>query len=630
LAALLFNIIMGKLELILFFLFNAGIISLSAASSSMDNYDVKFYWLDIEASDTTTFISGSVTILVEITGSPSDELTFELVNDYTVDSVLAGGEKAEFIHQDDELVVGTGKEYTIATLVSIQIFYSGSADAADANPGIYNKPSYQLGRNVTFTLSEPYYSKKWFPCKQVITDKADSVYVFVTTESGLKAGSNGILASTVALPGNKVRYEWKSRYPIAYYLISIAVADYYDYSFYMDINGSEDSLLIQNYIYNTTGFLEENKVTIDKTENLINLFSEKYGPYPFREEKYGHCIAPMGGGMEHQTMTTLGFFSFDLVAHELSHQWFGDNVTCATWQDIWINEGFASYSEYIANEYLISPDKANLWMYDAHEHVKTESGGSIYIPASDIDNYRRIFDNRLSYKKGAAIIHMIRHELQNDTLFFEVLREFQSSYSDSVATGLDFKLLLEEKTGRDFTDFFNQWYFGEGFPMLSVNWNYANDTLTINTLQTTSSALTPLFNALVEYRISTDRGDTTIFIRQQSNYEQYKIYMNRKVTDLKADPDRWLLMDIDVRDHLDQENKYVITPNTVRSRLIIEFKRPVEEYRIYITDTSGRIIENFESNSQYYLLDVNSLSRGLYFIMIKENGNFYSSKFIKM
>jgi aminopeptidase N len=616
--------------LILFYLFNAGIISLSANSSSMDNYDVKFYRLDIEASDTTTFISGSATILVEITGSPSDELTLELVNDYTVDSVLADSEKAEFIHQDDELTVSTGKDYTTGTLVSIQVFYSGSADAADDNPGIYNKPSYQLGRNVTYTISEPYYSKKWFPCKQVITDKADSVYVFVTTESGLKAGSNGILTSTVTLPGNKVRYEWKSRYPIAYYLISIAVADYYDYSFYMDINGSGDSLLIQNYIYNTPGFLETNKVTIDKTEDLINLFSGKYGPYPFREEKYGHSIAPMGGGMEHQTMTTLGFFSFELVAHELAHQWFGNNVTCATWQDIWINEGFASYSEYIANEYLISPDKARLWMYDAHEYVKTEPDGAIYIPAGDIGNHRRIFDNRLSYKKGASIIHMIRHELQNDSLFFEVLRDFQYFFSDSVATGLDFKMLLEQKTGRDFTDFFNQWYFGEGFPMLNVNWNYANDTLTINTFQTTSSAVTPLFNTLVEYRISTSLGDTSVFIRQQSNYDQYKIYINRNVTDLKADPDKWLLMDVNVRDHIDQENKYVISPNPVKNKLMIEFKSPVEEYRIYITDTSGRIIENFESSSQYYLLDVRSLSSGLYFILIKENSNFYSSKFIKL
>ncbi len=621
---------MKILALIIFFLFNAGIISLSGNSPEMDNYDVKFYRLDIEASDTTTFISGSATILIEITGSPSEELTFELVNDYTVDSVLADGEKAEFIHHDDELTVSTGKEYTIGTLVSIQVFYSGSADAADANPGIYNKLSYQLGSNVTYTISEPYYSKKWFPCKQVITDKADSVYVFVTTESGLKAGSNGILTSTVTLPGNKVRHEWKSRYPIAYYLISIAVADYYDYSFYMDINGSGDSLLIQNYIYNTPGFLEENKVTIDKTEDLINLFSGKYGPYPFREEKYGHCIVPIGGGMEHQTMTTLGFFSFELVAHELAHQWFGNNVTCATWQDIWINEGFASYSEYIANEYLISPDKAKLWMYDAHEYIKIEPGGTIYIPAGDIGNHRRIFDNRLSYKKGAAIIHMIRHELQNDSLFFEVLTDFQSSFSGSVATGLDFKMLLEEKTGRDFTDFFNQWYFGEGYPMLSVNWNYANDTLTINTFQITSSAVTPLFNTLVEYRISSALGDTSVFIRQQSNYEQYKIYINRKVTDLKADPDRWLLMDIDVRDHLDRENKYVIAPNPVRSKLMIEFKSPVEHYRIYIADTSGRIIENFESSSQYYLLDVDSLSRGLYFILIKENGNFYSSKFIKI
>jgi aminopeptidase N len=630
LAVILFNIIMKLLLLILLFLFNTDRISSSANSFSTDNYDVKFYGLDIEVSDTTTFISGSATILIEITGSPSDEFAFELVNDYTVDSVLADGERVEFIHNNDELTISAGRDYSINTLVSLQVFYSGLADATDPNPGIYNKLSYQLGRNVTYTISEPYYSKKWFPCKQVITDKADSVYVFVTTATGLKAGSNGILTSTVTLPGNKVRYEWKSRYPIAYYLISIAVADYYDYSFYVSISGYEDSLLVQNYIYNTPDFLDDNKATIDETGDLINLFSDKYGPYPFREEKYGHCITPMGGGMEHQTMTTLGFFSFELVAHELAHQWFGNNVTCATWQDIWINEGFASYSEYIANEYLISPDKARLWMYDAHEYVKIEPGGTIYIPASDIVNHRRIFDNRLSYKKGAAIIHMIRHELRNDSLFFEVLKEFQSSFGDSVATGLDFKMILEEKTGIDFTDFFDQWYFGEGYPILSVNWSYDNDTLTIDAFQTTSSPVTPLFNSLVEYRISSNLGDTSVFIRQRSNYEQYKIYINSKVTDLKADPDSWLLMDKEVQNHLDRGKKYVIAPNPVENKLMIQFKSPVEEYRIYIADTLGRIIENFESSSQYYLLDVDSLSRGLYFILIKENGHLYSSKFIKM
>jgi aminopeptidase N len=596
----------------------------------MSNYDVKFYKLDLEVSDTSTYLSGSVSILVQVIKEPFNEFILELLDLYTIDSILVDGANTDFIHQNSEIIINSHKNHEINSLVNIQVFYSGSVNIESAYPGIYNKESIYLGKNITWTLSEPFYARNWFPCKQVLTDKADSVYVFATTDSNLKVGSNGILASAVSLPGNRVRYEWKSRYPIAYYLISITVGDYFDYSFRVKPEGSEDSILVQNYIYNNDDYLSLNKEDIDRTGDLIIFYSEKFGLYPFAQEKYGHTVVPMGGGMEHQTMTTLFNFSFELVAHELAHQWFGDNVTCASWQDIWINEGFASYSEYLANEFLISEDKAKLWMSEAHDLVLSEPDGSIYIPESDIENHRRIFDTRLSYKKGAAIIHMIRWEVQDDSLFFDILREFQSLYKDSVATGMDFKALLEKKTGKSFTAFFNQWYFGEGYPRLNVSWNVNNDTLTINSFQTASSPLTPLFNNLVEYKIVFIDGDTSIFLRQQSNYDQYKILVSKKVIDLKVDPEKWLLMDLNIQDYINIDRKYTIAPNPAREKLVIEFSRPVEDYKIYITDITGKIINNFESSEQYYQVDLDSLSKGLYFLLIKENNNIYSSKFIKI
>jgi aminopeptidase N len=183
----------------------------------MINYDVKFYKLDLEASDTSTYLSGSATVLVEAIG--------ELLDSYTVDSVLVDGVNSNFVHQNNEIVISSYKAHEINSLVNLQVFYSGSAESESAYTGIYNRESYHLGKNITWTLSEPFYARNWFPCKQELTDKADSVHVFVTTDSRLKAGSNGILTSTVPLPGDKVRYEWKSRYPIAYYLISIAVGE---------------------------------------------------------------------------------------------------------------------------------------------------------------------------------------------------------------------------------------------------------------------------------------------------------------------------------------------------------------------------------------------------------------------
>ncbi len=596
----------------------------------MSNYDVKFYKLDLEVSDTSTYLSGSVTVLVKVIEEPFNEFILELLDLYTVDSVLVNGINADFTHQNSEIVINSDKIHEVNSLVNIQVFYFGSVNSESSYPGIYNKEGYPLGKNITWTLSEPFYAKNWFPCKQVLTDKADSVYVFATTDSHLKVGSNGILSSTVSLPGNRVRYEWKSRYPIAYYLISICVGEYFDYSFRVKGESLKDSILVQNYLYNNEDYISQNKEDIDKTGDLLIFFSDKFGQYPFAEEKYGHTVAPIGGGMEHQTMTTLNNFTFNLVAHELAHQWFGNNVTCATWQDIWINEGFASYLEYLANEFLVSKDKAKLWMAEAHDFVISQPDGSVYIPARDAEAHQRIFDSRLSYKKGAAIIHMIRQEVQDDSLFFDILREFQSVYKDSVATGLDFKFVLEEKTNKDFTAFFNQWYFGEGHPTLNVTWNVHNDTLTINSFQTASTSSNPLFNNLTEYKISFIDSDTSLFFRQQSNYDQYKILINRKVIDLKVDPEKWLLMRVNVQNYYNIDKKYTIKPNPARDRLVIQFNQPIEDYKIYITDISGRIINNFESNEQYYQLDLDSLSKGLYFLLIKENNNIYSSKFIKI
>ncbi len=596
----------------------------------MDNYDVKFYKLDLEVTDSTTYISGSATVLVEVLETPFNEIVLELSDLMTVDSILVDEIIAVFIHQNDEIIISPASEYKVNSLVSIQIFYSGSGKNLARYSGIYNQYSLQLNKNITYTLSEPFYSKEWFPCKQVLTDKADSVYVFITTDSILKAGSNGILTSVANLPGNKIRYEWKSFYPVAYYLISLSVADYYDYSFYTKDEGSDDSILVQNYIYNKQEYINDNIESINKTGDLINLFSELFGPYPFASEKYGHCVVPMGGGMEHQTMTSLGNFSFGLVAHELAHQWFGNNVTCGSWHDIWINEGFASYSEYLANQYLVSQENADLWMLSAHDIVFMESLGSIYVPDELMNDPARIFNNRLSYKKGAAIIHMIRHELHNDSLFFDILKEFQSYYKDSVALGLDFKNLLEEKSGIDFTDFFNQWYFGEGYPELNVSWEYDDDTLSISTFQTTSSLMTPLFNTLTEYKIIFLKGDTSIFLRQKSNYDHYKLFMPHKVKSVEVDPDNWLLMKINLQNIFNIDKKYTIYPNPGGDKILIHFNVPDVKYEIYITDMLGKLVDKFESTRQVYEIYVDSLPEGLYFLLITEEGKLYSSKFVKI
>ncbi|MEX0986567.1 MAG: M1 family metallopeptidase, partial [Bacteroidales bacterium] len=428
----------------------------------LSRYDVKFYHLSLEVSNEHTRIEGYTSILTEATDN-IDTLVFQLIDEMTVTGVEVNGSAVpEYSHRDDVLYLPV-----IAVqgdLITTTIHYLGDANQ---DRGFFAGMTSSFDNTnqqwVTYTLSEPLNARDWFPVKQVLSDKADSVWVDIICDQNLMAGSNGLLTVVEELPENRHKFRWKSNYPIAYYLISIAVANYRDYSFNAALSENTDSVLVQNFIYDDDKYFLNWKDRIDKTGEMITLFSTLIDDYPFAREKYGHAVAPMGGGMEHQTMTTLSNFNFTLVAHELAHQWFGDNITCGTWQDIWINEGFASYLEYIALENLYNQDAADGWMENAMSAAFGKTG-SVYVPQEEAENVFRVFDYGLSYKKGAVLLHMIRYELNDDALFFDVLKSYTELYSDSVATAVDFREVLELKSGMDFTCFFDQWYYGTGYP----------------------------------------------------------------------------------------------------------------------------------------------------------------------
>ncbi len=290
----------------------------------MDKYDIYFVKLDIEISDQSTSVSGYVTIQAKVT-KELDTLLFDFSNYMTVDSVFIDNKKITVEHSDNIIEYIFNIPISVGEDIKAQIFYRGTPDPDGR--GVTNAYSQDWGKNVTWTLSESFHAYEWWPCKQVLSDKIDSAYIFLTCDDDCKAGSNGLLTSEVDLANNKKRFEWKTFYPINYYLISYAVSEYQDYSIYANPEGGAP-VLIQNYIYDGNDCLYYYKSDIDETINFIELFSDKFGLYPFANEKYGHCLAELGGGMEHQTMTTLGNFGYYLVSHELGHMWFGDYVTC--------------------------------------------------------------------------------------------------------------------------------------------------------------------------------------------------------------------------------------------------------------------------------------------------------------
>ena len=597
-------------------------------------YDIKYYHLDLEADNTSTFIKGSTEIGAVSVITSLNSFVVELIDELTVDSVLTGSTSLSFTHFNDLITVNMGYPVPAGEFFRVKIFYHGTVPEEGFFSGMTSDIDIDWGNSVTWTLSEPFNAKDWFPCKQDLKDKADSVMIDITVPENLMAGSNGRLINTVPVEGGKTRYEWRSYYPTDYYLISIAVADYQDYSIYAHPAGLDDSILIQNYIYDNATYLEQNRELIDETATLIELFSDLYSMYPFANEKYGHCVAPMGGAMEHQTMTTIDNFSFYLVAHELGHQWFGDNVTCATWQDIWINEGFASYTEYLAYQNLTSQIDADNWMESAHNWAMGMPDGSVYIPFDEATSVSRIFSNALSYKKGAAIVHMIRFELDNDSLFFSTLREFQNQFADSVATGDDFMGVLEYVSGDDFFWFFDQWYYGKGFPRFDIEWSRDGDTVCIRSTITSSSTVTPSFKTSVEYKLNYEGGDTTIRVFQDQNIQTFNIYIPHNVTSLEVDPDNWILNKVSSINYIPEYKEFEkrnirVFPNPFSTSLNVIFLDNSGHREISLLDISGKELVKIVTEQNELKIDGSHLPPGLYFLHIREKNNSYVKKIVK-
>ena len=611
----------------------------------MDRYDVKYYKLDIALENTSLNVAGSVLMRVRVGSQPLDSLAFELYQAPTnapagtatllIDSVVVGGRKSPGIRRAGP--DATAKLAQVAAANSIldaRIYYHGTAPSGQSaaignglstRSNVRRDPSNSasgFSYNVTWSLSEPFSAHEWFPCKQVLTDKADSVDVWVTTTATNKVGSNGVLARTVPVAGNRVRYEWKSRHPIAYYLVSVAVAPYVEYVNYANPAGGS-RIAIVNYVYNQN-YLDFWKSRIDLTPGFLENFSQIAGLYPFADEKYGHVTAPIFGGMEHQTMTTQDGFSFTLTAHELFHQWFGNNVTCASWEDIWLNEGFASYGEYLSLQAFDTPANARGWMNEAHRLAQLNQG-SIYV--ADTTSVSRIFDYYLSYKKGAGVVHMLRYLLNDDAKFFRALRTYQRQFGGSTARTADLQRVFEAEAGRPLDYFFQQWFRGRGYPIFNGRWSQSGSRFLLQMNETVSQpAITPFFETDVDYRLTFGDGTTqTVRLRQSRPTEIFQLTVNGTVASVVVDPDQWLLdlpAAAPVRDNTllatrpnPDEPNLVLYPSPCRDQLNLTGVIPVQA-TAEVLDATGRVVLCQRVSAALPQLDTRALRSGLYFLRL--------------
>lgn len=602
--------------------------SLSVAQiAESERYNVHYYDLDLAMTNLNTSVAGTAEI--HATANENlDSALFELFNTFTISEIRVNGTPVTYSRVNSAIKAPVNANAGDAFIIAVD--YSGTPPTAVSNPlggsGMTNATSPSWGNKVTWSLSESFAAYEWWPCKQSLTDKADSSAVKLTVPNNCKGGSNGILENVVPLGNGTTRYEWKNRHMIDYYLISVAVAKYVEYNVYANPVGATAPILIQNFIYDNPATLPNFQDEIDETVDFLELFSDLFGLYPFADEKYGHCMAPLSGGMEHQTMTTQGFFEKSLTAHELGHQWFGDNVTCASWTDIWVNEGFAAYSEYLMKEALY-PAETTQHLIDIHDNIMSQPNGAVWV--LDSLNESRIFDGRLTYDKGAAIVHTFRFMVNNDATFFNALKNYQTNFKDSVAVGTDVQAELEAASGLDFTEAFDQWYFGEGYPTYSTRWNVVGTDLLLEiTHSTSASSITPTFTNPLEIKFArSGLADTTIRFDISSNLNQFFVPAIGTVTNISAiDPSNWIINKVGTNNHdvnflagLDEQmnvSSIQLYPNPSNALITIQSAQNCE---LIIYSTDGKCIANHSVNSNL-TVDVSAYRNGNYLFVFKANG----------
>lgn len=592
-----------------------------------ERYDVHYYTLDLSMTNVSTALSGTGGIY-GTARETLDSVWFELFPTFTINEIRLNDVPTNYNRHNSAIKVPVN--ISSGASFKIEVDYAGTPPTAATNPlggsGMTNASSPSWGNQVTWSLSEPFSAYEWWPCKQSLRDKADSVSVKITVPSSCKAGSNGVLEQVVDLGNGSTRFEWKHRHPIDYYLVSVAVAEYVEYNVYANPAGSASPILIQNYVYNNPQTLPNFQADIDETVDFLEYFSELFGLYPFADEKYGHCMAPLSGGMEHQTMTTQGFFERSLTAHELAHQWWGNQVTCAAWSDIWVNEGFASYAEYLMLEELY-PGAQVTDMQDRHQNIMSQPNGSIWV--EDSLNDSRIFSGRLTYDKGAAFVHTLRFLVNDDALFFQTLRDFQNAFKDSVAVGTDMQAMLEAATNLDLSAAFEQWYFGEGYPTYSAQWNTVGNEFHVRVTHTVSAgSITPTFTTPLELRLSrTGLSDTIIRVNIQGNTSSHIVPMIGTVSQLTAiDPNNWVInrlgtisknenLNVASIESMSWDASTQIYPNPSASTVHIE-TTDGEPLIIQLIDPTGKIILS-ETVTSPHTIDLSGRPNGMYVLQIK-------------
>lgn len=599
-------------------------------SEAVDNIDVTAYELNFNFDEALNSFDG-VSVVKFTVLEATNQVILDAKSNLNVSQVVDGNETSlSFTRNTNSIQVDLGETKAAGDEVELNVSYSANIDASE---GLILDD--HNGTPVLASLSEPFYASTWWIGVDNLKDKADQVDIIVTHPSAYKVGSNGLLLSETPIGNNQTRTHWQTNYAIPAYLVSIAMSNYTTYNNTANVNGT--SVPVINYVY-PEELTSEVQSQLDAVPSYIEFFSNLVVDYPYKNEKYGHAQWNWPGGMEHATMSSQVNFETSLTAHELAHQWFGNMVTCGTWSDVWLNEGFATYFEGLLRNDLFGEEFFTQWKLNRNYMVMSSPGGSVYIPAEEATTDNRIFSARLSYYKGAMVVNMLRFTL-GDEDFFQAMRNYLTdpALTYGFATTPDLQNHLELQSGKDLDEFFADWVYGEGFPYMTAEMNYApqSNSAVLTLSQSSSHTSVVFFETEIEIALISTDGTT--------EYRRLNITQNNQSFTLENLPTNFSTYELNPRQDIityvynstlntvDQAAQPAVSlqlyPNPATTQIFLMAPETIKVVKIF--DAQGKLVLNKTINDRETDIFIQQLMPGSYILKAGFDDKVETRKFIK-
>ncbi len=557
-----------------------------------------------------------------------------------IDSVrLMSGTNLTYTHASNILTVNLDRTYNVGEIVNVKINYR-HLNVTDVS--FYNSGS----SGYVFTDAEPEGARGWFPCWDRPSDKATLDLTAKVPVSVLLASNGRLNDSTIT--GDSLYYHWVSRDPMSTYLVVMTSKLGYTLNivYWHPPTHPADSIPLRLYSPTTANSSGIAAVLPTATTYMSNAFGEM----PF--EKNGFCYVPNSagftwGGMENQTLTTINSWNENTTLHEYAHQWFGDMITCATWSNIWLNEGFATWNEsywvertggYSAYKTMINSD--------ASSYLGSNPGWAISVPSWDVTtpNANTLFNYAITYCKGSCVLHLLRYTL-GDSLFFAGMKSYATDTANfklKNATIPEFFARMGTVAGQDLSWFYNAWIYQPNHPLYQNTYNFANvggGQWRINFMaKQTQSGFFPI-PIMLKFSFASG-ADTTVKVMNSVNNQSYSFFFNRQPTAVVFDPNNEIVIKTASLIMGAEENtnsmpsKFELKqnyPNPFNPVTNIEYDIPKNSnVKIAVYDNSGKevsvLVNEFKQAGKYSKsFNAMNLASGVYFYKIQA-GDFTAVK----